>query len=62
MFTTTGALSITDDCCLNYTVTMADVRSSKRSPPRSHDQQHISEYPHISLPPKSPDQTHYPGT
>ena len=54
-YCTTGALSITDDYCISYTVTMVDVRSCTR-PPRSHDQQHISEYPHKSIPPRSPDQ------
>ena len=57
---TTGALSITDDYCVSYIVTMVDVRSCTR-PPRSHDQQHISEYPHKSIIPRSPDQTQYPG-
>ena len=46
-----------DDYCVSYTVTKVDVRSCTR-PPRSHDQQHISEYPHMSTPPRSPDQTH----
>ena len=46
-----------DDYCVSYIVTMVDVRSCTR-PPRSHDQQHISEYPHMSTPPRSPDQTH----
>ena len=46
-----------DGYCVSYIVTMVDVRSCTR-PPRSHDQQHISEYPHISTPPRSPDQTH----
>ena len=57
---TTGALSITDDYCVSYIVTMVDVRSCTR-PPRSHDQQHTSEYPHLSIPPRSPDQAQYPG-
>ena len=55
----TGALSVTDsddDYCVSYTVTMVDIRSCTR-PPRLHDQQHISEYPHMSIPPRSPDQT-----
>ena len=54
-YCTTGALSITDDYCVSYTVTMVDVRSCTR-PPRSHDQQHTSEYPHKSIHPRSPDQ------
>ena len=56
----TGALSITDDYCVSYTVTMVDVRSCTR-PPRSHDQQHISEYPRVFIPPTAPrshDPTH----
>ena len=54
---TTAALSVTDDdSCVSYTVTMVDVRNCTR-PPRSHDQQHISEYPHMSTPPRSPDST-----
>ena len=55
-YCTTGALSITDDYYASYTVTMVDVRSCTR-PPRSHDQQRISEHPHTSIPPRSPDQT-----
>ena len=51
----TGALSITDDHCVSYTVTMVDVRSCIR-PPRSRGQQHISEYPLKSIPPRLPDQ------
>ena len=53
----TGALSVTDsddDYCVSYTVTMVDVRSCTR-PPRSHDQQHISEYPDTSMSPRSHD-------
>ena len=46
-----------DDYCVSYIVTMVDVRSCTR-PPRSHNQQHISEYPHTSLPPRSPYQIH----
>ena len=56
-YCTTGALSITDDYCVSYTVTMVDVRTCTR-PPRSHGQQHnifISEYPHKSIPPRLPD-------
>ena len=43
-----------DDYCVSYIVTMVDVRSCER-PPRSHDQQHISQ---MSITPRSPDQTH----
>ena len=50
----TGALSIADDYCVSYTVTMMDVRSCTR-PPRILDQLRISEYSHMSLPPRSPD-------
>ena len=46
-----------DDYCVSYIVAMVDVRSCTR-PPRSHDQQHISEHPHVSMPPRSPNQTH----
>ena len=54
---TTGALSVIDsddDYCISYIVTMVDVRSCAR-PPRSHDQQHISQ---MSTPPRSLDQTY----
>ena len=43
---------------------MVDVRSCTR-PPRSHDQQHISEYPHKFTPSRSHDQLYiseYPHT
>ena len=56
----TGALSITDDYCVSYTVTVVDVRGCTR-PPRSHDQQNISEYHQVFIPPtapRSPDPTH----
>ena len=49
----TGALSITDDYCVSYTVNMVDVRSCTR-PPRILDQ-HVSECPHMSIPPRSPE-------
>ena len=55
-----GALSITDDYCVSYAVTMVDVRGCTR-PPRSHDQQNISEYHQVFIPPtapRSPDPTH----
>ena len=32
MYIFTGALSITDDYCVSYTVTMVDVRSCTRPP------------------------------
>ena len=41
-----------DDYCVSYIVTMVDVRSCAR-PPRSHDQQHISEHFHTSMPSRS---------
>ena len=50
----TGALSVTEDYCVSYTVTMVDVRSCTR-PPRILDQQCISEHPHMSSPPRTPD-------
>ena len=46
----TGALSIIDDYCVSYTVTMVDVRYCSR-PPRLLDQHHISKYSHMSMPP-----------
>ena len=46
-----------DDYRVSYIVTAVDVRSCTR-PPRSHDQQHISEYLQMSTLPRSPDQTH----
>ena len=50
----TGALSVTDNDEVSYTVTMVDVRRCTR-PPRLLDQQHIIGCP---MPPRSPDQTH----
>ena len=50
-----------DDYCVSYIVTMVDVRSCTR-PPRSHEQQHISEHPHTFMPPRSHDSiTEYTG-
>ena len=60
----TEALSVADsddDCCVSYTVTVVDVRSCTRRPPRLLDQQHISEDPHMPMAPKSQDHFQYPG-
>ena len=51
---TTTALSVTDS---NAAITVVDISSCARRL-RSHDHKHISEYLHMSTPPRLPDPTH----